>query len=66
MLKMLHSFVTKIKELLLMNKGGIGSGKMFTTTIVKRSHTLPTSETYIFKDMACRNPSLRLATKARA
>ncbi len=49
-----------------MNKGGIGSGKMFTTTIVKRSHTLPTSETYIFKDMACRNPSLRLATKARA
>jgi len=49
-----------------MNKGGIGSGKMFITTIVKRSHTLPTSGTYSFKDMACHNPSLKLATKARA
>jgi nitrogenase subunit NifH len=49
MLKMFHSFVTKIKELLLMNKGGIGPSsisKMFTTAIVKRSHTIPISGTF--------------------
>jgi hypothetical protein len=38
-----------------MNRGGIGPSsrsKMFTIIIAKRSHTLPTSETYYFKDMA--------------
>ncbi len=46
-----------------MNRGGIGPSsrsKMFTTTIAKRSHTLPTSGTYSFKDMAL-TPMLGLA-----
>ncbi len=47
--------LTKIKEILLMNKGGIGPSsrsKMFTTTTVKGSHTLHTSGIDSFKDMA--------------
>jgi len=51
----LATSIIEIKEILLMNMGGIGLGsrsKMFTATIVESSHTLSTSGTNSLKDMA--------------